>query len=298
MHYDGASAVRDPHDASLTPARNEPAAVDAQELQQRIAAFPSWNYRFELGEGIATPVASNWRVARQELRRSYFFEPLLAAAGGTLRGRRVLDLGCNAGFWSLQAIEAGADSVLGVDGSASAIEQAELVFEARGIERERWRFERANIFDWQLPGGFDVVLCLGLLDVVAKPLALFELIAAAAPDLAVIDTGISRANGELFEVARMNEPRNAIEQDLVLVPTRQAVAALAERFGFGAIALAHELEPGRLGGEDYLAGRRIAFVCAPGAAPAGLHEAPEPPANPWAAALARAAARARRRLRG
>ena len=271
--------------------------MDAQELEQRIAAFPSWNYRFELGEGVATPVASNWRVARQELRREYFFEPLLAVAGGTLRGRRVLDLGCNAGFWSLQAIDAGAEFVLGVDGSASAIEQAELVFEARGVERERWRFERANIFDWQLPGRFDVVLCLGLLDVVAKPLALFELIAASGAELVVIDTGISRARGALFEVARMNEPRNAIEQDLVLVPTRQAVVALAERFGFGARALAHELQPGRLGGEDYLAGRRLAFMCAPGAAPGGLREAPQPPANPWLGALAGAAERARRRLR-
>jgi SAM-dependent methyltransferase len=271
--------------------------VDAQELEQRIAAFPSWNYRFELGEGIATPVANNWRVARQELRRGYLFEPLLAAAGGTLRGRRVLDLGCNAGFFSLQAIEAGAEFVLGVDGSASAIEQAELVFEARGIERARWRFERANIFDWQLPGRFDVVLCLGLLDVVAKPLALFELIAAAGAELVVIDTGISRARGKLFEVARMNEPRNAIEQDLVLVPTRQAVAALAERFGFGALALAHDLEPGRLGGEDYLAGRRIAFLCAPGSPPAGLRRAPEPHPNPWVGALAGAARSMRRRLR-
>ncbi len=271
--------------------------MDAQELEQRIAAFPSWNYRFELGEGIATPVASNWRVARQELRREYFFAPLLAAAGGTLRGRRVLDLGCNAGFWSLQAIDAGAELVHGVDGSADAIEQAELVFEARGIARERWSFERANIFDWRLPGRFDVVLCLGLLDVVAKPLALFELIAAAGPEFVVIDTGISRARGALFEVARMNEPRNAIEQDLVLVPTRRAVAALAERFGFGAVALAHDLEPGRLGGEDYLAGRRIAFICTPGAQPAGLEAAPEPHANPWVGALAGAAGRARRRLR-
>ena len=272
--------------------------MDAQELEHRIAAFPSWNYRFELGEGIATPVASQWRVARQELRREYFFEPLLAAAGGSLRGRRVLDLGCNAGFWSLQAIEAGAELVHGVDGSASAIEQAELVFEARGIERERWRFERANIFDWQLPGRFDVVLCLGLFDVVAKPLALFETIAASGAELVVIDTGISRARGALFEVARMNEPRNAIEQDLVLVPTRQAITALAQRFGFGTLALAHDLEPGRLGAEDYLAGRRLAFICAPGTAPAGLRAAPEPPGNPWLGALAAGAARARRRLRG
>jgi 2-polyprenyl-3-methyl-5-hydroxy-6-metoxy-1,4-benzoquinol methylase len=289
-------AGRDP--AERADARKEPAAVDAEELKQRIAAFPSWNYSFELADGVSTPVASAWRVERQQQRRRYFFEPLLGILGGSLRGRRVLDLGCNAGFWSLEALEAGADFVLGVDGSASAIEQAELVFDARGVDSARYRFEHANVFGWSPAERFDVVLCLGLLDVVAKPLALFELIAAAAPDLVVIDTGISRARGELFEVARMNEPRNAIEHDLVLLPTRRAVTALAGRFGLRAVALAHGLEPGELGVEDYLAGRRIAFVCSSGPSLEALDAAPEPPANPWLGAVAGAAARARRRLQG
>jgi tRNA (mo5U34)-methyltransferase len=271
--------------------------LDAEELKQRVASYPSWNYRFDLPGGVSTPVASEWRVRRAEQRRRYFFEPLLEAAGGTLSGRRVLDLGCNAGFWSLQAIEAGADFVLGVDGSAAAIEQAELVFEASEVPSERYRFDRANIFDWRLEGSFDIVFCLGLLDVVAKPLALFELIAAARPELVVIDTGVSRARGELFELARLGEPRNAIERDLVFVPTRPAVAALASRFGLGAIALAHDFEGRPLGVEDYLADRRIAFLCSAGAPPGSLPEAPEPPANPWVRALAGAASRVRRRIR-
>ena len=272
--------------------------LDAEELKERIAAYPSWNYRFELGEGVSTPVASAWRVRRQEQRRRYFFEPLLGLAGGSLRGRRVLDLGCNAGFWALEAIDAGAEFVLGVDGAAGAVEQAELVFEARGVAAERYRFERANVFDWRLAERFDIVLCLGLLDVVAKPLALFELIAAAAPELVVIDTGVSRARGELFEVSRIGEPRNAIEHDLVLVPTRSAVAALSRRFGLEAVALAHDFDPGELGVEDYLTQRRLACICSAGPPLDALRAAPEPPANPWAGALAGLAARTRRRLRG
>ena len=272
--------------------------MDAEELKQRIDSFSSWNYRFDLPGGISTPVASAWRVRRAEQRRRYFFQALLEVAGGTLSGRRVLDLGCNAGYWSLAAIEAGADFVLGVDGSATAIEQAELVFSATQVPRERYGFERANLFEWGLPGRFDVVLCLGLLDVVAKPLALFELIAAAQPGLVVIDTGLSRARGSLFELSRLGEPRNAVERDLVLVPTRRAVAELADRFGFEAVALAHDFADGELGVEDYLAGRRIAFMCSSGAPLAELARAPEPHANPWVGALAGVAARAGRRVRG
>ncbi len=270
--------------------------MDAEELKQRIDSFPSWNYRFELPGGISTPVASAWRVRRAEQRRRYFFEPLLGLTGGTLQGRRVLDLGCNAGYWSLEAIDAGAEFVLGVDGSAGAIEQAELVFEARGVDSGRYAFQKANLFEWQLADRFDVVLCLGLLDVVAKPLALFELIAGAKPELVVIDTGVSRARGALFEVARLGEPRNAVERDLVLVPTRRAVAELAARFGFETVALAHDFSGQALGVEDYLAGRRIAFVCSDSVPLGSLAPAREPHANPWAGALAGAAARTRRRL--
>jgi len=270
--------------------------LDAEELKQRIDSFQSWNYRFELPGGLATPVASAWRVRRAEQRRRYFFEPLLGLTGGTLRGRRVLDLGCNAGFWSLEAIDAGADFVLGVDGSRTAIEQAELVFEARGVERERYAFQAANIFDRDAFERFDVVLCLGLLDVVAKPLALFELIASAQPALVVIDTGISRARGAMFELARLGEPRNAVERDLVLVPTRRAVTELAARFGFQAVALAPDFPGDELGVEDYLASRRLAFVCARGVALDALAPAGEPPRNPWAGVLAAGLARARRKV--
>ncbi len=93
----------------------------------------------------------------------------------------MLDLGCSSGYWALEAIEAGADFVLGIDGRATYLEQAELVFEAKGIEESRYRFERANVFEYALQEQFDVVLCLGLLNVVAKPVALFELMSAAEP---------------------------------------------------------------------------------------------------------------------
>ena len=73
--------------------------MQADELQSRIAAFPHWYYRFEFDGGVATPVPDSSVVNRQRQRRAYFFEPLLELCGGTLAGRRVLDLGCSAGWW-------------------------------------------------------------------------------------------------------------------------------------------------------------------------------------------------------
>jgi SAM-dependent methyltransferase len=266
--------------------------MEVEELARRIAEFPAWSYRFEFEGGLSTPSADPAMVNRHEQRRRYFFEPLLALAGGSLRGRRVLDLGCNAGFWSLAAIEAGADFVLGVDASATYLEQAELVFDAKGVAPERYRFEQANVLAHDFSESFDVVLCLGLLDHIAKPVALFELLASLAPQLLVIDTEISRSRASVFEVDSLYRRENAVEHETVLIPSRLAVLDLAAQFGFEAVALPHNMDD-YAGMDDYLHQRRLAFACAKHM-PLGALEHEQRSALPWWLTAAAAAARTRR----
>ncbi|HEY2570892.1 MAG TPA: DUF1698 domain-containing protein [Solirubrobacteraceae bacterium] len=253
--------------------------VQAAELEQRIAAFPAWSYRFEFDGGLATPVFNSSVVNRQKQRRRYFFDALLGATGGSLRGRRVLDLGCNAGFWSLAALEAGADFVLGLDARQLHIDQANLVFEAKGIERARYRFAQGNVFTHELDGRFDVVLCLGLLDHVAKPVELFEVMSAASPELIVIDTEISRSRTSVFELDTLYNRENAVEYETVLIPSRLALSELAAQFGYQATALAQNMTD-YTGLRDYLHQRRLAFICAKDGAPPGL-EAEKRSGLPW-----------------
>jgi SAM-dependent methyltransferase len=267
--------------------------MEAEELASRIAAFPAWSYRFEFDGGLSTPSVDPAMVNRHEQRRRYFFEPLLALAGGSLRGRRVLDLGCNAGFWSLAAVEAQAGFVLGVDANATYLEQAELVFAAKAIDPARYRFEQGNVLTHELSEGFDVVLCLGLLDHIAKPVALFELIAAIAPQLVVIDTEISRSRASLFEVDSLYRRENAVEHETVLIPSRLAVLELAAQFGFEAVALRHDIDD-YAGMDDYLHQRRLAFVCSKDV-PLDALERERRSALPWWVTAATAAARTRRR---
>jgi 23S rRNA (cytosine1962-C5)-methyltransferase len=59
----------------------------------------------------------------------------------------VLDGCCNQGAFALQCARAGAASVLGVDGSAACIAQAEQNA-AHNQLAETARFETANLFDW------------------------------------------------------------------------------------------------------------------------------------------------------
>ena len=254
--------------------------VEAEELRRRIAAFPVWNYRFEFEGGIVTPVNDRGLVNRQRQRYAYLFERLLALTGGSLSGRRVLDLGCNAGFWSLAAHRVGADFVLGIDADEQAIEQARLVFEANDVDQTRYLFRTEELFAHALDDRFDVVLCLGIMDQIDRPVELFELMAASGARTIVIDTNVSRSRASLFETTRLYAPGTPSGDGLVLLPSRQAVADLAARHGFTTVALAQNTTD-RAGMSDYRRERRCAFICSRDTKLADLPAEQRPRMVPW-----------------
>jgi tRNA (mo5U34)-methyltransferase len=268
--------------------------VQADELENRIAAFPGWYYRFEFDNGVSTPVADPGTVNRHRQRRAYFFEPLLQLTGGSLSGRRVLDLGCNAGFWSLQALEAGADFVLGVDARQMHIDQANLVFEAKGADAARYRFDLGNVFEHALEERFDVVLCLGLLDHVAKPVELFQLMTRVGAQIIVIDTEVSRSRASVFELDSLHDPQKVVDHRIVLIPSRDAVVDLADQFGFDTVTLAQNMTD-YTGMSDYRRQRRMAFICSKDAMPETLPSEPRSALPWWVTALRAKRAAARRR---
>ena len=221
-------------------------------------AFPRWHYEFDL-RGIRTPIFDPAHRNRHEQRRRYFFDPVVE----DFDGRRVLDLGCNAGWWSLLAVEAGCDYVLGLDGRAMHTEQAELVFEASGVATDRYDFVTADVFEFDARDRFDVVLCLGLLYHVAKPVELFERMAAWTRSLLIVDTHLSRAPGSTLELRREDlpeDPRAAVGTPLVTWPTREAVLMLARVHGF-TVETPIPRFTDWTGCEDYRDGDRLAFIC-------------------------------------
>jgi tRNA (mo5U34)-methyltransferase len=233
-------------------------------LRARVAEFPRWHYEFDLN-GVRTPIFNPAHANRHVQRREYFFAPLVGLCGGSLAGRRVLDLGCNAGYWSLAAIEAGADFVLGIDARQMHVDQANLVFQAKGVESSRYRFELSDIFSADLPDEqFDVVLCLGLLYHVTTPFELMERISRWNTDLLVIDTRLAvGADGAYFRLARQNprDPRSAVDRPFALHPTSKAVAMLVNQYGYRSVMLRPRFSSWQ-GSRRYRNGTRRAFICA------------------------------------
>jgi SAM-dependent methyltransferase len=237
--------------------------LDTEQLRERVAGFPHWHYEFDL-EGVRTPISNPEFANRHRERKRYLFDPLVRLCGGSLEGKRVLDLGCNAGFWSLAAVEAGADFVLGVEGRQLYVDQAELVFEAKGVDGARFRFLVGDLFSLDLGGDapFDIVLCLGLLYHVSKPMSLFERIGSWNTDLLVIDTTLSLLPGAHLRIIeeKPDEPLTAIDHVIAFVPTRQAVAKLAGEVGYSVAMLRPRFDNWE-GAGDYRVGSRRAFFC-------------------------------------
>lgn len=247
------------------------------ELQARIAELEPWHYEFALGDGLVTPIHNSNKRNRHEQRRRYFFDALLKVTGGSLTGYRILDLGCNAGYWASHAMAADADFLVGVDAREHQLEQARFVFQAQGIDPTRYRFEEANIFEHDFSERFDIVMCLGLMYHISKPMELFELMNGVGAELLLIDTIISPSDQSLFALHRepVDHWLNAADYEMVLIPSRQAVADLGAQFGFKTVPLALNMTD-LTGLGEYRSRRRLAFICSKRLPLDGLAEEPRP----------------------
>jgi tRNA (mo5U34)-methyltransferase len=231
------------------------------ELARRIESFPAWQYEFELG-GVRTRPQHPQGGNRQRERKRYFFDPLVDLCGGSLAGKRVLDLGCNAGYWMLAALEADCEFVAGIDGRRMHIEQASLVMESKRIDPRRYRLTEGDVFRTELGGPYDIVLCLGLLYHVSRHVELLERIAAVNTDLLVIDSTLVGVPGSFVHWKRENieSPRAAIADTLVGYPTKKALVAWTSALGYQTRILQPHFDDWA-GCSDYRWGMRRAFFC-------------------------------------
>jgi SAM-dependent methyltransferase len=236
--------------------------METEELRQKVESFERWHYQFDLGHGVITPIHATYAINRTVQRKRLFFDRLLTLTHGSLEGMRVLDLGCNAGYWSLCAIEAGADFVFGIDGRQMHIDQANLVFDVYDIDRSRYEFELGNFLKYPL-GPFDLVLCLGVLYHVSSPVDLFNIMAGTGAELLVIDTEVSNRPGNVVEffTDHLDRPKAAVDEEVVAYPTRGTVSMLAERHGYQVAALGLGSITDWAGMGPYRKGSRAAFIC-------------------------------------
>lgn len=150
-------------------------------LAQRIRELAPWFHNMTL-DGIETaPDHMLGDFPRTKLAR---FARLLP---DDLSGKSVLDIGCNAGFYSFEMARRGASRVVGIDSDRRYLAQAKLASEVFGVSIELRELDVYRVAE--LRERFDVVLFMGVLYHLRHPLlALDRIHDHVADDLVVFQS--------------------------------------------------------------------------------------------------------------
>lgn len=139
-----------------------------EQIQKRVTELGDWFQNINLG-GVQTAPdhflgdypAFKWREFAH-------------AIPADLTGKTVLDIGCNAGFYSVEMKRRGAARVLGIDTDETYLAQARFVAEVSGLSIE---FRQMDIYHVaELKEQFDLVLFMGVLYHLRYPLLALDLL--------------------------------------------------------------------------------------------------------------------------
>jgi SAM-dependent methyltransferase len=145
-----------------------------QKELDRLGSVQAWNHNFELPNGLMTSKVAQKSHGKNIVkynRIQHILDKL------NLDGKKVLDMGCNEGFFSLKLEERGA-SVVGIDIDEYRIEKANFI---KGVVKPNAKIEykKLDIYSQQfeVSDKFDFCLCLGFIHRVPDP---FKAVSALA----------------------------------------------------------------------------------------------------------------------
>jgi tRNA (mo5U34)-methyltransferase len=147
--------------------REDP-ALSADSIRRRIVELGDWFHNIDLHGQQTAPHHFLGDYPAVKWRR------FAGALPADLRGRTVLDVGCNGGFYSIEMKRRGADRVVGIDWDERYLAQARFAASVSGADIE---FRRLSVYDvGQLGERFDVVLFMGVLYHLRHPLLALDLL--------------------------------------------------------------------------------------------------------------------------
>ncbi|WP_131114058.1 TIGR04290 family methyltransferase [Lichenihabitans psoromatis] len=181
------------------------------------------------------------------------FKGFAQAIPSDLRGKSVLDIGCNGGFYAIEMKRRGADRVLGIDFDDDYLAQARFAADANGLDIE---FRKMSVYDIGTLGErFDVVIFMGVLyhlrhpllaldiihDTVAKDLLVFQSLQRGSEQVDVIAEDYDFWDQQHFDSPgypklHFIEQRYSNDPTNWWAPNRAASAAMLRSAGFEIVA--------------------------------------------------------------
>ncbi|HMK35319.1 MAG TPA: DUF1698 domain-containing protein [Desulfomonilaceae bacterium] len=154
---------------------------DVRRRIEELGKEEPWFHSIDLGNGIST--MKNSLPHLQKL-----WDRIAANLPADLSKKSVLDIGCNAGFFSVQAKRANAARVVGIDMGDRFLKQAEFVRDVLNLDID---YRKLDVSDLHSRGmTFDVVLCLGVIYHCSNPFWTARCVASATRECAVVESAI------------------------------------------------------------------------------------------------------------
>ncbi len=208
-----------------------------QEIREAFGSYELWHYGYEFDGGLSfSPLhllpSDISEDPRRPLQRFRHFMPYLVEAAGSLEGKRVLDIACNSGFWSIQCGFFGAE-VVGFDARPVLIKQAELIKAIVGLDNVEFRVLDFDSMDVGTLGRFDIVLNLGILYHLPEPLVALRSTLAMSREWILLDTNVAPQSESVIRV-RWEEPidiRDASTPGIVCYPSKGAIELMLRHIG-------------------------------------------------------------------
>ncbi len=126
----------------------------AHDLETRLRNAGPWFHNLRIGDVQTAP--EHFLGDYPQVK----WASLGAALPMDLSGKSVLDIGCNAGFYSIELKKRGASRVLGIDTEEFYLNQARLARDELALDID---YRHGSAYDvLSIPGQFDVVLFMGL----------------------------------------------------------------------------------------------------------------------------------------
>jgi tRNA (mo5U34)-methyltransferase len=169
-------------------------ALTREDIERRVAELGDWFHNLDL-HGV--------RTAPHHFLGDYprvKWERFADAIPADLRGRTVLDIGCNGGFYAIEMTRRGADRVVAVDSDPRYLAQARFAAEVVGADID---FREMSVYDLpDLDERFDIVLFMGVLYHLRYPLLALDILHEhAARDLVVFQSML-RGSAEVKPFAK------------------------------------------------------------------------------------------------
>ena len=166
--------------------------LSPERIRKRVEELGDWFHNIDLG-GVQT--APHHFLGNYPAIKWQQFAHALPA---DLSGRTVLDIGCNAGFYSMEMKRRGAARVLGVDSDERYLAQARFAADACDLDIE---FRRMSVYDLPSLGErFDLVLFMGVLYHLRHPLLALDILRHDIVGGLLVFQSMLRGSGDVPQV--------------------------------------------------------------------------------------------------